>query len=166
MFRRILIYLLPGFLLLSSFKHPYHLSVTILKFTRAEKILKVEIKMFYHDLEPAVNVFGHTEIDIKHHDDKQKRDSLLYAYTDQRFRIVLDGKQLPLEKQRITFVDKYAVIQLQCSNVSGQKLSVSNTMCFETESAQTNIFHLIGNGKKITRQTVNPKSEANFELPQ
>lgn len=165
MFRPTRLYpVLISLVLLCSFKHPYHLSVTKLGYKKAVKTLGIEVKMFYHDLEPAVNDFAGTQIDIKNHPKTTYRDSLVMVYMKSRFSVKTDGSEKEYSLSGIDFRDEYIHINLLCTGVEGKNLVVSNSMCFEREKTQTNIFHFMVNGKKTTKQTVNPVSEVSFAL--
>jgi len=166
MFRQIAIYLVSSsLLLLLSFRHPYHVSVTTLNYNKAEKKLDIEIKAFYHDLEPALHQATGTDIDIKNHSNEQERDSLVYTYVAQHFSLNTTGGNIFLSHGKIKFKDEYIFIGLVAVGIEAQKtIQVKNTICFETEPTQTNLFHFVSNGKKITKKTVNPAAEVIFEL--
>lgn len=168
MFRQIPLYLAAVGLLvctaMGTYKHPYHMSVTTVTYDKTTKKAEVRIRFMYHDLEPAVNKAAQTEIDIKNHANKAQRDSLIFAYTSGHFGIRTDGETMPYENKSISFRDEYIFIDLVCHTGEGKEMTLRNTMCFEMETTQTNIFHFVNTGQKLTKKTVNPSAEASFPL--
>lgn len=165
MFRQIAFYLVSSsLLLLLSFRHPYHLGVTTVQYNPVTEQLNIDIKLFYHDLEPVVNTFGHTDIDIKNHSNAAQRDSLVYAYVGQHFSAKVDGQDIFLLKGKISFKDEYIYIGFT-SGAKGKTVSFINTICYETEPTQTHLFHFVEPNKpKQSKKLVNPTSGVSFAL--
>lgn len=165
MFRQIHIWALStALLLLFSFRHPYHVTVNTVKYDNKKKTISMEIKFFYHDLEPAVNVFTGKNIDIKNHANVQQRDSMVYAYVHDRFVVNIDQAKTAYRDVSIGFKDEYILIGLAMENVNGKNITFSNRMGYEVESTQTNLVHFIMGGKKQTKKAVNPAADVSFSL--
>ncbi len=156
--------LFMGTVILFAFVHPYHVGVTSVHYFKKLQQINIEIKVFYHDLEPALNKFGGVDIDIKNHANKKQRDSLVNAYVDKNFSILNDGKLVEQSKVGVSFKDEYIFVKLLMKNFVPGKLKVTNTICYEVEKTQTNLFHFKSGDKKASKKIVNPEATVEFDF--
>jgi len=163
MFRKMVgMALLSGMLALFSFVHPYHVAVTSVHYFKKLQQVNIEIKVFYHDLEPAVNKFAGVDIDIKNHSNVKQRDSLVNAYVEKHFTIHNDGKLVEQSKVGVSFKDEYIFVKLLMKNFVPGKLKFTNTICYEVEKTQTNLFHFKSTDMKSSKKIVNPEAVVEF----
>src|SRR4051812_6126397 len=86
--KRILIF---GFIIVfSSFKHPFYLSVTDLKYNARERALQGSVKLFINDLETALKKIHHQTIDLVNPKDTLKIQKLLFEYLNQRLKVTVN----------------------------------------------------------------------------
>ncbi|HLP13950.1 MAG TPA: DUF6702 family protein [Flavobacteriales bacterium] len=151
---------------LFSFRHPYHVAVTTLDYNFKGNVrqLKVEYKAFYHDMEDAVNKFSKKDIDIKNHDDVSFRDSVVYAYMGKHFKIMNDGKAVKCSKAGITFKDEHVFINYLASGVQLKKIKVVNSVLYDVEKHQVNMFHFNSGSRKESGKIEYPLSEIEYEF--
>lgn len=164
MFRRILrfFFLLTVVSCLAAFKHPYHLAVTTVVFTKASSELTIEYKAFYHDFEEGVNKLHDTQIDIKNHSDVNKRDQMVYDYLSKSFSISSGEKALLVSQNGISFKDEYIFVKYKVTGFKGGLLTIKNSALYEIEKTQTNLFHFKSGKLKTTKKTVNPDYKVEF----
>ena len=147
-----------------AFVHPYHLSVTTIKYVDKENKFKIITKAFYHDLEPSVIKFTGKEFDIKNHKPISERDSLIEIYFKKNLNILINNDTLAITSAKIYFKDEYLFYEKEFNfaNKNIQTIDIINTLCYNTEKNQIHLFHYIHNDKKITKKIVYPNSNVNF----
>ncbi len=162
---RIIFIVLLAILLLSfTIIHPYHVSVTTLNYNGKENKLTIELKAFYHDLEPTVIKFTGVDYDIKNHTPINTRDSLTLAYVLPRYNLKINDKKIELGDAKIRFADEYIYFSFNVlfNEIKPTKIEIENTICFDSEKTQLQLFHFIENGHKTTRKASNPNGTAIF----
>lgn len=151
---------------LFSFRHPYHVAVTTLDYNFDGNVrhLKVEYKAFYHDMETAINKFAKKDMDIKNHEDISYRDSVVYAYMAKHFKIMSDGKAVKCSKAGITFKDEYIFVNYKANGVELKKIKVINSVMYDVEKNQSNMFHFNSGSKKESGKIEYPLQEIEYEF--
>lgn len=167
-FRLILSFIvLSSILGLYSFKHPYHVAYTTIEWFKESKKMKIVIKAFYHDLEDAVNLEMGVEIDIKNHKDTGMRDSLVYKYIKNHFQLKNNNDVVDYDEISIGFKDEFIQIKLEKNDISPEQIWISNSILYDSEPSQTNVFNFISFGqttKKESRKIVNPVKEITYNF--
>lgn len=83
-------------ILLFSWIHPFHLSVTNIYYKEKEKIIQVEHRIFLDDLEEALRDYsGIEELDIIEGDQK-KLNELITKYLNEKLSLVIKEKSVDL----------------------------------------------------------------------
>ncbi|HYG51346.1 MAG TPA: DUF6702 family protein [Flavobacteriales bacterium] len=151
---------------LSSFRHPYHVAVTTLDYTFKgnARHLKVEYRAFYHDMEDAVNKFAKQEMDIKNHADIRFRDSVVYAYMAKHFKVMSDGNVVICSKSGIQFKDEYIYVNYDARGVQLGKVKVINSVLYDVEKNQVNMFHFNNGSKKESGKIEYPLQEIEYQF--
>lgn len=155
---------MTGIIMSFSFLHPYHVAVTTFTYLPKLKQANMEIKVFYHDLEPAINKFSSVDIDIKNHGNKVQRDSLVEAYIGKKCTVYTGEELLKMELTGISFKDEYIFVKYVLKNFVPGKMKIINTLCYEIEKSQTNLFYFKSGEKKQARKIVNPDSIVEWEF--
>ncbi len=168
MIRKILGFLVLVYVSMSfSIIHPFHVAITTVNIPTKGSQIGIEIKVFYHDLEKAVNQFGKIEMDIKNHTNSAFRDSLVFAYCRSNFSISSNNNQHTIYNSSIKFQDEYIFIQFMADKIDNsnlrKKMQIENTICYEIEETQTNLFNVIAAEKKTSKKIINPESMVEFE---
>jgi hypothetical protein len=151
---------------LFSFRHPYHVAVTTLdyNFNGNVRHLKVEYKAFYHDMEVAINKFTKKDMDIKNADDVNYRDSVVYAYMAKHFKIMNEGKAVKCSKTGITFKDEYIFVNYEAKGIELGKVKVVNSVMYDVEKNQSNMFHFNNGSKKESGKIEYPLQEIEYQF--
>lgn len=144
-----------------GFKHPYHVSVSSFTYSAKENAISWSLKVFYHDLEPSIIKACGKSFDIKNHEPVKERDSLVHVYLKTNYCAVLNNDTLDLSEAGIRFKDEYIFIEkkIKLGERKPKALNVYNTICFNTETTQVQLYHWIVNGVKQTKKIYYPKNE-------
>lgn len=147
---------------LCSFKHPFYLGVTELKYADKEKTLQVTVKLFTNDLEDALGKTHKKKPDIIN-GDKKELSLLLSDYILKNLSLSVNNKI-----QKLVFLGfehendavwMYLEVQ-SCPKPS--QISVKNSLLYDLLKNQTNIIHCEVKGDKKSTKLTFPESSANF----
>ena len=140
-----------------SFKHPFYLSVTNLRYNVKEKALQGSVKIFVNDLESALKQIHKKKIDLVNVKDSVATNNLLNLYLQTHFSLKLNNS--PKAFKMIGFEKEEEVIWLyiefkKCEEP--KKVEISNTVLFDFIKEQTNIVQLEVNGNQKSSKATNP----------
>jgi hypothetical protein len=151
--------------ILFSFKHPFYLSVTDLKYNAKESTLEGSVKLFTNDLETALKKIHHKTIDLINPTDTALTQQLLEAYLEKRLSIKINDEEKKIdllgferEQEAIWIYVAFKKCQLP------KKVSIKNSLLFDYIKEQSNIIHLEVNGEKKSIKLNNPETLARFDF--
>jgi hypothetical protein len=145
--------------------HPFYISVTEINHNATDKSLEISCKIFYEDLEKALNTQFKTPVDLINPKDKAQTEKMIFAYLLQHFSLKINGRQVMLQYVGYEIEKEAAWCYLQVSNVSDVKqMDIMNNLLFEQFATQVNIVHGIVNGKRESTKLSNPNAVTSFEF--
>lgn len=150
---------------LFSFKHPFYLGVTELKYNPKEKALQGSVKLFTNDLEAALKRIHGKTIDLIHPKDTLKTEKMLDDYLQKRLLIKINGlvknyELLGFEKEQEAI---WMYIEIKNCPVP-KKLSFENSLLYDYIKDQSNIVHIEVGTEKKSLKVNNPEKHLLFEF--
>jgi hypothetical protein len=148
-----------------SFKHPFYLSVTEMKYNPKEKAIETSVKIFTNDLEDALRKIHKQPVDLINGKNTEALNGYLNSYLEKHLALKING-----QVQKFSFVgfekEEEAVwIFLEYKNCPvPKKVVVENSILYDHISAQTNIVHFDLNGKKSSSKVSAPEKSLSFEF--
>lgn len=131
-------------ILLTSWFHPFHVSVTNVYHKADKNVVQMEIRIFLDDLEKALRGYsGDEKLNVTEGNPKYI-SRVLNAYLQEKISLVVDGKTLQMsfvgnEPELSTNV-MWCYYEIQEVN-SLSEFKVRNTVLFEEFDDQENIIH-------------------------
>jgi hypothetical protein len=135
---------------LSSWAHPYYVSIFQLNHNAENQTLQVTCKIFTDDLETAIESQGTDQLELGSDRELNKSDEYIAQYIRNHFKIAINGKP-----REMRYLGKEVDLDvtwayLEISNIPTiNSMNVENNILFEHFSTQTNIIHTeVGTQKK------------------
>ncbi|WP_256006997.1 DUF6702 family protein [Pedobacter deserti] len=152
-------------ILLIFFKifHPFYVSVT--EITQDEKTMAVQVsaRIFFDDLEAALNKKYKTNVSILKPADKKQVNALISAYIKDHLKIKVNNTDVALSFVGYEIEEEAAWCYFESAKVPPiRQLRIHNDILFEQHSAQINMIHAIIKGKRQSTKLDNPKTTVNF----
>jgi len=158
--RTLLITLFLSFTSLTSVNHKYYLSVTDVVYNEEQKAVQIITRLFYDDLEDALNERYEQDLRVEATADQAVLDTYLKKYLDKKLTFEING-----EPRTFTFIgkeyeDDQVVCYLEIENVTTvETIAINNLVFTDVFSDQKNMVHTdIYNKKKsfiLVRENAN-----------
>ncbi|SMC90791.1 DUF6702 family protein [Pedobacter nyackensis] len=143
--------------------HPFYVSVTEIVHNKNTGTVQVSVRIFFDDFEKALEKKYKTKVNILKPTDRKQVDALIALYIKDHLKISTNAKALDLKYQGYEIEEDAAWCYFESSKVAAVKqLDVKNDILFEQHSSQSNMIHVIVDGKRKSTKLDNPKSEASF----
>lgn len=143
--------------------HPFYVSVTEIVHNKNTGTVQVSVRIFFDDFEKGLEKKYKTKVNILKPTDKKQVDVLIALYIKDHLKISTNAKPLDLKYQGYEIEEDAAWCYFETSKVAVIKqLDVKNDILFEQHSSQSNMIHVIVDGKRKSTKLDNPKSEAVF----
>lgn len=146
------VYILP-FFLLSSFSHPFYVSVSQIGYNSESKSLEIACKIFVDDLETALKAAGAQDLYLGLEKEKSGADDIIDNYLKKHLDIRVNG-----EKVEGIFIGKEVIDDviwsyIEYSDVAfPSEISIDNTLLLDELEGQQNIVHVkVGGREKSLR---------------
>jgi hypothetical protein len=154
---------LLAFCLLNSAFHPFHLSVTDMKYNATERTLEISTKLFINDLEEAIKRKFGKKPDLFRHADDTESKNFLNQYIQQNLQISLDNKNISFTLLGSEREDNALWIFLETPVVAAPRnVSLNNNLLFDLFEDQTNIIHFDLNGQRKSKKLNAPNGKCDF----
>lgn len=151
--------------LFSSLFHPFYVSVFTIDQEKDAKNLEISCRIFFDDLEDALEKEQHMAIDLVKPDNKEKTDRYLAEYFKKNLRIQANGKVLSLQYLGYSIEDDAAWCFLEASDVGTiREMTVLNSVLYTSHDKQSNIMHVTIGGVRKSTKLDNPKTKASFSF--
>ena len=165
MYRMKKILMLGLLVFLFSFKHPFYLGVTELRYNAKEKALQGSVKLFTNDLEAALKKIHKQTIDLINPKDSLKTQKILEEYLKARLSIRVNNTLKNYEFIGFEREQEAIWMYLEIKNCTEpKKLSVENTLLYDYIKDQSNIMHIEVREEKKSLKLNNPEKLAVFEF--
>jgi hypothetical protein len=138
---------------LTSFKHPFYLSVTDLNYNSRDKAVEGSVKIFINDLETALKNINKKNTDLVNVKDTAEVTRQLTSYLKNHLFLRVNGKDKPFKLIGFEKEEEAIWIYLEFANCDlPKKAEITNTILFDYIKDQTNIVHLeVGKDKKSAK---------------
>jgi hypothetical protein len=141
--------------------HPLHLSSMDINYTTKPGTLEISCRLFTDDLEDALKKQFKVPTDLSAPAKHKAMDELLKKYIAMHLKFQANGKPLAIhylgfEKDReavIVYIESVPIKSLK-------KLEVYNTLMYDLFDDQTNIMHVVVNGKRKSDKLDYPETKA------
>lgn len=142
------------FVVVQLFLHPFHVSVTDIKFKEEKKSLQVSTRIFMDDLEEALKMEYQLEkYDILEKKDDPETKNWIKNYLLKNFKLSSDSKPLDLRFIGFEFESDVVWCYLEVEKIRKIKnLTVENSLLTSTYSDQENLVHLRAYDQVLSRR--------------
>jgi hypothetical protein len=152
-------------LLFSSFKHPFYLGITDIKYSAAEKSIQLSVKLFTNDLEYALQKTQNQKIDLINDVDKKKMGEILNSYVIKRLKININSKLQSLSFIGYEHENDAVWMYFEIVNsAKPYKIEVENTLLYDYLKSQNNIVHCEVDGEKKSSKLSPPEKHLSFSF--
>jgi hypothetical protein len=156
-------FVIVAFGLLNLAFHPFHLSVTDMKYNTKERNVEISTKLFINDLEDIVKKKYGKKLDLFLHADDTESKNLLQQYIQQNLYISLDNKNVSFTLLGSEREDNALWIYLETPVIAApHKVSIHNTLLFDLFEDQTNIVHFDLNGQRKSKKLNTSEAKCEF----
>lgn len=143
--------------------HPFYVSVTEIVYNKNPGTVQVSVRIFFDDFEKALEKRNKVQVNILKPANKQQVDAMIAAYVKDHLKIIANDKNLDLKFQGYEIEEDAAWCYFETASVpSIKQFHIKNDILFEQHSSQSNMIHVIVDGKRKSTKLDNPKSEADF----
>ncbi len=135
--------------LLFSFKHPFYLSVTDLKYNLNTKVFEGSVKLFTNDFEKALKNELKQSVDLLHPKDPEQTKKWIEQYINKH--LVIKSQAIKLSFKVLGFENEEEALWTYVESTTYPKpenLEIENSLLFELLPEQSNIVQLELLGKK------------------
>jgi hypothetical protein len=150
------------FLLLLSYLHPVHMSVTEINYSEKDKALQITSRIFIDDLELSIRRdLKDEDLDLLKPGNGKTTDQLISAYLAKHLKVKVDGKPV-VQKYLGSEVEDVAIIcYIEIPNIKKLKtIEPMNDVIQETHADQSNLVHVTYKEKlKSLRLTIEKPSD-------
>lgn len=161
--KKVLILCLLFFLV--SFKHPFYLSVTELKYNSSQRALQGSVKLFINDIEEALKKINGKTIDLVNPVDTSKTNQILRTYLQKRLLIKVNGVDKTYELLGFEKEQEAIWLYLEVKNCPiPKKLELENSLLYDYIKDQTNIVHVDVSGQTKSSKVTYPEKSLGFDF--
>lgn len=157
--------------LLVSLLHPFHVSVSSIRYASAEKSLQITMKIFADDLEEALNQKpyrkeGESYVDVLNPENSEAISHKVEQYIRQHFEIMVNGNRVEPAFLGYEIEDMAMWCYLEVKDIKKLKnIRIRNSVLIETFDDQVNIVHVnnYDDIKSLKLSGNQPAGEIEFE---
>ncbi len=129
--------------LLFSFKHPFYLSVTDLKYNLNTKVFEGSVKLFTNDFEKALKNELKQPIDLLHPKDREQTRKWIEQYINNHLVIKSQATKLSIKVLGFENEEEATWTYIESSECPSPKtLEVENTLLLDLLPEQSNIMQI------------------------
>lgn len=151
-------------LMLSSFVHPFYMSVTEVEYSSKSKELGMACKTFPDDLEEALRLSTGKKYDL-YKTDKKVLGPILDNYFKEHVSILVNEKTKPYSFLGYEIDKEVIWIYFNISKLGGvRSVELRSDLMYEYKAEQTNIIHMNLDGKKESFRLLAPSTSAKLSL--
>jgi hypothetical protein len=143
--------------------HPFYVSVTEIVHHKTSGTVQVSVRVFFDDFEKVLEKKYAKNVNILKPSNRKEVDDLIGTYIKDHLKIKTNGKLLGLKYLGYEIEEDAAWCYFETPKVNVIKqLDVENDILFEQHSGQSNMIHVIVDGKRKSTKLDNPKKDAIF----
>jgi hypothetical protein len=155
--------MLPLFLFISSFFHPFFVSVIEAEYFKKENMVGISCKIFTDDLENSLKKSSGQPVDIINGDKNSNRQKMM-AFFPKYVKVKINNKAYNYEVLGYEIDKDAAFVFLEIKNTGEPKQFEINTdLLYDLDKSQVNLIHFIKNGERKTQRLTFPNTSAIFQ---
>ncbi|MES2267598.1 MAG: DUF6702 family protein [Bacteroidota bacterium] len=145
--------------------HPFYVSVTEIKHNPKTQAVEVSCRMFYDDLEHALEKDNKTPLDIVKPKDKAQLNRFINEYVKKHLSIRADGKMLNLTYVGYEVQEDGAWAYFEVKGITSvKKIDIHDDLLNALHPEQINMLHVtIGGNRKSTKLDA-PDADTSFSF--
>ncbi|HEA29313.1 MAG TPA: peptidase E [Leeuwenhoekiella sp.] len=137
-----IIVLLVAIMATSTAWHKFYLSVTQVEFVPEEHSVQVITRLFYDDLQKALQERYDSSIRVEKSYDQKKLNAFINKYIQQKFKLKINGNPAQLHYLGHKDENDYVVCFLETTDINEVKsLEIENTLLMDAFTEQKNVIH-------------------------
>jgi hypothetical protein len=147
--------------------HPFHLSVSDLKYNAKAKSIEASIKININDFEQALQKIYDKKVDLinSHGKEKEEINKLIVEYLQKRFQLKCNGMEMKFDLLGFEREEEGVWIYLEFKNAAVPKvIEIENSILYDNINTQENLVHFDLNGKKKSLKVTYPEKNVHFEF--
>ena len=150
-------------LYISSFIHPFFVSVIEAEYFKKENIVGISCKIFTDDLENSLKKSSGQPVDIINGDKNSNRQKMM-AFFPKHVKVKINNRAYNYEVLGYEIDKDAAFVFLEIRNSGEPKQFEINTdLLYDMDKSQVNLIHFIKNGERNTQRLTFPNTSAIFE---
>lgn len=143
--------------------HPFYMTVVEAEYKSSTKELGVSCKVFPDDLEEALPKINGKKLDMKN-GNKLEVNKMLSEYFSRHLKANINGKRLPLHYLGYENDNEASYIFFNITGINQVKtLGIYCDVMYEYKEEQSNIIHIIVNGKRQSFKATAPLKEVFYK---
>jgi len=143
--------------------HPFYVSVTEITVNPRSQSAEISCRMFYDDLEKALNKQYRTRINIVKPVNKTQVNELLNNYIGKHLLIKIDGKLVKPVFIGYELQEDGAWSYLEVKGIgNARKIEIHNDLLYAEHEEQINMMHITVNGQRKSTKLDYPDTNASF----
>jgi hypothetical protein len=143
--------------------HPFYVSVTEIEQNQKTGTLQVSTRIFFDDLEKALDKRYRAKVNILKPADRKQVDALISAYVKEHLKLKANNKELVMKYVGYEIEEEAAWCYFETDRTEPvRNLSIQNDILFEQHDAQINMIHAVVAGKRQSTKLDNPKDKVSF----
>ena len=148
-----------------GFFHPFYVSVTEVEQDPKTKTVQVSARIFYDDLEKALDKRYKVHVNILKPANRKQVDGLIAAYVKEHLKIKANLKELNLRYVGYEIEEEAAWCYFETEPLPVvQQFNIQNNILYEQHEEQVNMIHAIVNGQRKSFKLDNPASQVMFSF--
>lgn len=138
------------FISLKLFVHPFYISLTEIRYNEQNKSLEIAQKIFWDDLEVALESLHKTKINFLKPDNQEQLEEMIAAYLLKHNQIIVNNQKVKLAYVGFEVEEDAAWFYLEAQRVSTPKrVEIQSDILIEDFPGQQNIINFfVGNKPK------------------
>ncbi|QMU28600.1 DUF6702 family protein [Adhaeribacter radiodurans] len=158
-------YIFITFLYLSSFIHPFFVSVTEIRHNEKSKSLEISSRIFFDDLEKTLEKKYQVQINIIKPTDAKQVNDLIADYLQHQLQLRVDGKLVKLKYLGYEIEEDAAWCYLEVPQTTTVKrLEIADSILFDQHPEQQNMVHVTVGKQRQSTKLDNPDSKYTFNF--
>jgi hypothetical protein len=155
--------MLPLFLFISSFFHPFFVSVIEAEYYKKENLVGISCKIFTDDLENSLKKSSGQPVDIINGDKNANRQKMM-SFFPKHVKVKINNKAYNYEVLGYEIDKDAAFVFLEIKNTGEPtRFEINTDLLYDLDKSQVNLIHFIKNGDRKTQRLTNPNTSAIFE---
>lgn len=155
--------MLPLLFFISSFLHPFFVSVIEAEYFKKENIVGISCKIFTDDFENVLKKSSGQPVDIINGDKNANRQKMT-AFFPKHLKVKVNNKTLNYEVIGYEIEKDAAFVFLEIKNSGDpKKFEIETDLLYDLDKSQVNLVHFIKNGERKTQRLTHPNTSAVFQ---